>query len=90
MVKKNHRGQRRQRGATGTGERQTRETGARCTERNLVAGRYQSAAFCGRNGNRIYSHQVDDGTTIAEDNKEAFKVIDDPFGSGKKIGLLKR
>jgi acyl CoA:acetate/3-ketoacid CoA transferase alpha subunit/acyl CoA:acetate/3-ketoacid CoA transferase beta subunit len=29
------------------------------------------------------------GTTIAEDNKEAFKVIDDPFGSGKKIGIIK-
>jgi acyl CoA:acetate/3-ketoacid CoA transferase alpha subunit/acyl CoA:acetate/3-ketoacid CoA transferase beta subunit len=29
------------------------------------------------------------GTTIAEDNKDAFKVIDDPFGSGKKIGVIK-
>ena len=29
------------------------------------------------------------GTTIAEDNKDAFKVIDDPFGSGKKIGIIK-
>jgi len=28
-------------------------------------------------------------TTIAEDNKECFKVIDDPFGSGKKIGVIK-
>jgi acyl CoA:acetate/3-ketoacid CoA transferase alpha subunit/acyl CoA:acetate/3-ketoacid CoA transferase beta subunit len=29
------------------------------------------------------------GTTIAEDNKDAFKMIDDPFGSGKKIGVIK-
>jgi acyl CoA:acetate/3-ketoacid CoA transferase beta subunit len=29
------------------------------------------------------------GTTMAEDNKDAFKVIDDPFGSGKKIGVIK-
>ena len=29
------------------------------------------------------------GTTIEEDNKDAFKVIDDPFGSGKKIGIIK-
>jgi acyl CoA:acetate/3-ketoacid CoA transferase alpha subunit/acyl CoA:acetate/3-ketoacid CoA transferase beta subunit len=29
------------------------------------------------------------GSSIAEKNKESFKVIDDPFGSGKKIGLLK-
>ncbi len=28
------------------------------------------------------------GTTIAEDNKDAFKVIVDPFGSGKKIGII--
>ena len=29
------------------------------------------------------------GTTIAEDNKDSFKVIDDPFGSGKKVGIIK-
>ena len=29
------------------------------------------------------------GTTIAEDNKDSFKVIDDPFGSGQKIGIIK-
>ena len=29
------------------------------------------------------------GSSMAEKNKESFKVIDDPFGSGKKIGLLK-
>ena len=29
------------------------------------------------------------GTTIAEDNKDSFRVIDDPFGSGKKIGIIK-
>ena len=29
------------------------------------------------------------GSSMAEKNKGSFKVIDDPFGSGKKIGLLK-
>ncbi len=29
------------------------------------------------------------GSSMAEANAQAFKVIDDPFGSGKKIGLLK-
>ena len=29
------------------------------------------------------------GTDIAEDNKDSFKVIDDPFGSGKTIGIIK-
>ncbi|MBI2907256.1 MAG: hypothetical protein HYX92_06325 [Chloroflexi bacterium] len=29
------------------------------------------------------------GSTMAEDNKDSFKVIDDPFGSSKKIGLVK-
>ena len=29
------------------------------------------------------------GTTIAEDNKDSYKNIDDPFGSGKKIGIIK-
>ena len=29
------------------------------------------------------------GSSLAEANKDYFKVIDDPFGSGKKIGLLK-
>lgn len=29
------------------------------------------------------------GSSLAETNKDAFTVIDDPFGSGKKIGLLK-
>ena len=29
------------------------------------------------------------GSTMAEDNKDSFKTIDDPFGSGRKIGLLK-
>jgi len=29
------------------------------------------------------------GTTIAEDNQESFRVIDDPFGSGKQIGIIK-
>ncbi len=29
------------------------------------------------------------GSTMALRNKEAFTVIDDPFGSGKKIGLVK-
>ncbi|MDP2953198.1 MAG: CoA-transferase [Chloroflexota bacterium] len=29
------------------------------------------------------------GSTMEEDNKGSFKVIDDPFGSGRKIGLLK-
>ena len=29
------------------------------------------------------------GSSMAESNKDAFTVIDDPFGSGKKIGLLK-
>jgi len=29
------------------------------------------------------------GTTIAEDNKDSFKVINDPFGSGKKVGIIK-
>jgi len=56
---------------------------------NLVAGGNQPAAFCRRDGDRIYPNKVDDGTTIAEDNKDAFKVIEDPFGSGKKIGIIK-
>lgn len=29
------------------------------------------------------------GTSMADNNSHAFKVIDDPFGSGNKIGLLK-
>lgn len=29
------------------------------------------------------------GSSMAERNKDAFTVIDDPFGSGRKIGLLK-
>ena len=29
------------------------------------------------------------GSSMAERNKDAFTVIDDPFGTGKKIGLLK-
>lgn len=29
------------------------------------------------------------GSSMAEKNKDSFTVIDDPFGSGKKIGLLK-
>jgi len=29
------------------------------------------------------------GSTLAERNKDAFTVMDDPFGSGRKIGLLK-
>ena len=29
------------------------------------------------------------GSSLAEMNKESFTVIDDPFGSGRKIGLLK-
>jgi len=29
------------------------------------------------------------GSTMEEDNKESFRVIDDPFGSGRRIGLLK-
>ncbi|MDH4264958.1 MAG: hypothetical protein OEW45_04910 [Deltaproteobacteria bacterium] len=29
------------------------------------------------------------GSSLAEKNKDSFRVIDDPFGSGKKIGLLK-
>ena len=29
------------------------------------------------------------GSSMAEKNKDSFAVIDDPFGSGKKIGLLK-
>jgi acyl CoA:acetate/3-ketoacid CoA transferase alpha subunit/acyl CoA:acetate/3-ketoacid CoA transferase beta subunit len=29
------------------------------------------------------------GSSMAESNKNAFTVIDDPFGTGKKIGLLK-
>jgi acyl CoA:acetate/3-ketoacid CoA transferase alpha subunit/acyl CoA:acetate/3-ketoacid CoA transferase beta subunit len=29
------------------------------------------------------------GSTMQEDNKDSFKVIDDPFGSGRRIGLLK-
>jgi acyl CoA:acetate/3-ketoacid CoA transferase alpha subunit/acyl CoA:acetate/3-ketoacid CoA transferase beta subunit len=29
------------------------------------------------------------GSSMAESNKDAFTVIDDPFASGKKIGLLK-
>lgn len=29
------------------------------------------------------------GTSMAEENKDSFKVIDDPFGSGKKIGIIK-
>jgi acyl CoA:acetate/3-ketoacid CoA transferase alpha subunit/acyl CoA:acetate/3-ketoacid CoA transferase beta subunit len=29
------------------------------------------------------------GSSMAESNKDAFTVIDDPFGTGKKIGLLK-
>jgi acyl CoA:acetate/3-ketoacid CoA transferase alpha subunit/acyl CoA:acetate/3-ketoacid CoA transferase beta subunit len=29
------------------------------------------------------------GTTIAEDNKDSFKVIDDPFDSSKQIGIIK-
>ena len=29
------------------------------------------------------------GSTMQEDNKDSFRVIDDPFGSGRKIGLLK-
>ena len=29
------------------------------------------------------------GSSLAETNRDSFKVIDDPFGSGRKIGLLK-
>ncbi len=29
------------------------------------------------------------GSTVAEENKDAFKVIKDPFGSGKKLGAVK-
>lgn len=29
------------------------------------------------------------GSSMAEENADSFKVIDDPFGSGKKIGLIK-
>jgi len=29
------------------------------------------------------------GTSMEEENKDSFKVIDDPFGSGKKLGLVK-
>lgn len=29
------------------------------------------------------------GSSMAEKNEDSFRVIDDPFGSGKKIGLLK-
>ena len=29
------------------------------------------------------------GTSMAEENKDSFRVIDDPFGSGKKIGIIK-
>lgn len=29
------------------------------------------------------------GSSMAEDNKDSFKIIDDPFGSGKQIGLVK-
>lgn len=29
------------------------------------------------------------GSAMQEDNRDSFRVIDDPFGSGKKIGLLK-
>ena len=28
------------------------------------------------------------GSSMAEENKDSFTVMDDPFGSGKKIGLL--
>ncbi|MFC1940443.1 CoA-transferase, partial [Chloroflexota bacterium] len=29
------------------------------------------------------------GSTMQEDNKDSFRVIDDPFGNGRRIGLLK-
>jgi len=29
------------------------------------------------------------GSSLAETNRDSFRVIDDPFGSGRKIGLLK-
>ncbi len=29
------------------------------------------------------------GSSMAEENKESFQVIDDPFGSGRRIGLVK-
>ncbi|MHA1924354.1 MAG: CoA-transferase [Candidatus Thorarchaeota archaeon] len=29
------------------------------------------------------------GSNMAEDNKDSFKIIDDPFGGARKIGLLK-
>ena len=29
------------------------------------------------------------GSTMEEDNKESFRAIDDPFGSGRRIGLLR-
>jgi len=29
------------------------------------------------------------GSSLADDNSHAFKIVDDPFGSGKKIGLIK-
>lgn len=29
------------------------------------------------------------GSSLADDNSHAFKIVDDPFGSGEKIGLIK-
>jgi len=29
------------------------------------------------------------GSSLADDNSHAFKIVDDPFGSGEKIGLVK-
>ena len=29
------------------------------------------------------------GTSMAEENKDSFQVIDDPFGSGKRVGIIK-
>lgn len=29
------------------------------------------------------------GTSVAEENRDDFQVIDDPFGSGKKVGLIR-
>ena len=45
--------------------------------------------FAGAMGSGFLPTKSMMGTTIAEDNKEDFKVIDDPFGSGKKIGVIK-
>jgi acyl CoA:acetate/3-ketoacid CoA transferase beta subunit len=45
--------------------------------------------FAGAMGSGFLPTKSMMGTTIAEDNKDSFKIIDDPFGSGRKIGIIK-